>query len=292
MSRIVLDDGIITKKIGSGSFGDVYLAESYDDAEKHNKIACKIEERYDELGDKKASRLLLEYKNYKYLHKRNFGKGIPKILKYHQCKDYNIMYMQLLGPSLEDLFNNCSRKFSNNTTRCIAIQIIELLKKLHQNNFIHRDIKPNNFLVDAETQQYVNMVDLGLSKKYIHNKVHQENRKRKSLTGTARYASIYVHKGNNPSRRDDLISVGYMMIYFLKGKLPWQGLQKRKDLFSVDIICEKKINTSLDVLCQGVDKCFYTYLRYTCNLAYDETPDYSYMISLFRNKENYLEWIV
>lgn len=289
MGNRVMDYAVIIKKLGSGSFGEVYLAEKRNGG---TRVACKTEMRVSKSG-KKNSRLLPEYKTYKYLHKRKFGQGIPKIFKYQQCDDYNMMYMELMGPSLEDLFNKCGRKFNVATVVVIARQIIVLLEKLHNNKFIHRDIKPNNFLVDLKTQKIINIMDFGLSKKYVHTGNHLVNTPRKSLTGTVRYASIHVHNNNTPSRRDDLISVGYMLIYFLKGRLPWQGLQKKK-LFDVDIICKKKMETKLEDLCKNVPDIFYKYLKYTTELDYYDTPNYGYLKKLFTVKsldENNLQWL-
>lgn len=137
------------------------------------------------------------------------------------------MVMDLLGPSLQDLFQKCNRRFDLKTVVLIGKQVITRLEYLHSKKFIHRDIKPENFLMGTHQNcTKVFVIDFGLSKKYIQkNGEHIPYKDNKSLTGTPRYASINSHLGIEQSRRDDLESVVYMLIYFLKGSLPWQNLK-------------------------------------------------------------------
>lgn len=212
----LLENYVILEQIGSGSFGEVYLAQY----KYGGYVAVKVEDK------KKAQRIYNEYKIYRHLHKSNFNTGLPKIYDFLQSNEYNIMVMQLLGPSLEDLFNKFDRKLKLSTVFFLAEQLIILLEKLHDAGYIHRDIKPNNFLIGRDkNKSQIFMMDFGLSKKYLIKNRHIKFRDKRSLIGTARYASVNMHMGFEPSRRDDLESVGYMLIYFLKGSLPWQGLK-------------------------------------------------------------------
>jgi len=150
--------------------------------------------------------------------------GVPTIHWFGSEGDYNVMVMDLLGPSLEDLFQYCGKKFSLKTTLMVADQIVSRLEAMHNLNFIHRDMKPDNFLVGkGKKQDMVFMIDFGLAKRFRDPKTqkHIPYRDGKSLTGTARYASLNCHVGVEQARRDDLESLGFIMIYFLKGSLPW-----------------------------------------------------------------------
>lgn len=278
-TTILSESYIFTKKIGAGSFGEVYLAQ-------HKSgifVAAKVEER----GH--ISRILNEFKIYKYLHKSGFNYGLPKIYEFIQTPYYNIMFMQLLGPSLEDLFIKYGRKFQLPTIFKLADQFLLLLNMLHNAHIIHRDIKPNNFLIGKENKDELYIMDFGLSKKYINGGKHIEFRNNRSLIGTARYASINMHLGFEPSRRDDLESIGYVLIYFFRGSLPWQGknfrlkqeINKKDGMNNIDKIGEIKMCTSLDILCYGMPECFKEYLVYCRRLKFDETPDYDYLRSLF-----------
>jgi len=290
---------IITKKIGSGSFGKVYIAEINDNND-NKYVAVKVEEK----KNSPVSRIINEYKIYKYIRKHGLRYAVqskkqvssilggemlsslrvPEVYDLYQTPNYNIMFMQLLGPNLEHLFINSDRRFRLSTVLLIGIQIINLLKDLHKINYIHRDIKPSNFLIGrGQDTDQIYIMDFGLSRKYIHNGKHIKYRNDKSLIGTARYASCNMHRGIEPTRRDELESVGYMLIYFLKGKLPWQHLPKIKGKKQINVIGDKKFNTTVDELCYGIPSLFGNYIQYCRNLKFDETPDYDYICGLFCN---------
>ena len=161
---------------------------------------------------------------------------------------------QLLGKSLEELFNLCGRKLSMKTTCVIGIQMVERLKYVHDKCHIHRDIKPDNFVMGiTQDENKVYVIDFGLSKKYKSQtkNTHIPFKTGKNMTGTARYCSINTHEGYEQSRRDDLESVGYVMLYFLRGILPWQGLKCRQDEDHYVKIHEKKKTVPLLELCKG-----------------------------------------
>lgn len=196
------------------------------------------------------------------------------------------MVMDLLGQSLEDLFNYCKRKFTIKTTLMIADQMIQRLEFLHNNHFIHRDMKPDNFLIGhGKKQNIVYVIDFGLAKRYRDPKTgeHIPYKDNKSLTGTARYASVNAHLGIEQSRRDDLESVGFILIYFLKGSLPWQGLQGKNKNDKYDRIKDKKVATTIESLTRGMPEEFNTYLQYCRNLKFEERPDYNYMRKIFKD---------
>lgn len=131
------------------------------------------------------------------------------------------------------------------------------------------------------------VIDFGLAKKFRESKApvlkgHIPYREDKNLTGTARYASINAHLGIEQSRRDDMEAIGYVLMYFLRGSLPWQGVKAHTKKQKYDKISEKKMTTPVETLCQGYPNEFAMYLNYTRGLRFDETPDYTYVRQLFR----------
>jgi len=271
------------RKIGSGSFGDIYLATNIVSGEE---VAVKLES-----VKTKHPQLLYESKLYRLLAG---GIGIPNVRWFGVEGEFNILVMDLLGPSLEDLFNFCSRKFSIKTVLMLADQLIARTENLHAKCFIHRDIKPDNFLMGlGKRANQVYMIDFGLAKKYRDSRTHQHipYREHKNLTGTARYASLNTHLGIEQSRRDDMESMGYVLLYFLRGSLPWQGLKAQTKREKYDKISDKKYSTPIEVLCKGFPSEFATYLNYCRSLRFDEKPDYAYCRKLFRDlfvREGYI----
>ncbi|XP_056665702.1 casein kinase I-like [Monodelphis domestica] len=265
----------IIRKIGSGAFGEIFLATNIQTGQD---VAVKLESR-----KTKHPQLLYESKVYMILQG---GLGIPHIRWFGQEKNYNALVMDLLGPSLEDLFNYCSRKFTLKTVLMLADQMITRIEYMHSKNFIHRDIKPDNFLMGTgRHRNKLFLIDFGLAKKYRDGKTkeHIQYREDKNLTGTARYASINAHLGIEQSRRDDLESLGYVLMYFNRTTLPWQGLRGATNkMEKYEKISEKKMATPVEVLCKGFPPEFAAYLNYCRALRFDETPDYSYLRQLFR----------
>uniref|UniRef100_A0A4X1VIW5 non-specific serine/threonine protein kinase n=1 Tax=Sus scrofa TaxID=9823 RepID=A0A4X1VIW5_PIG len=261
------------RKIGSGSFGDIYLGANIASGEE---VAIKLE-----CVKTKHPQLHIESKFYKMMQ----GGGALALWCGAEG-DYNVMVMELLGPSLEDLFNFCSRKFSLKTVLLLADQMISRIEYIHSKNFIHRDVKPDNFLMGlGKKGNLVYIIDFGLAKKYRDARTHQHipYRENKNLTGTARYASINTHLGIEQSRRDDLESLGYVLMYFNLGSLPWQGLKAATKRQKYERISEKKMSTPIEVLCKGYPSEFSTYLNFCRSLRFDDKPDYSYLRQLFRN---------
>lgn len=269
-----MDKYVIIKQIGSGSFGSVYLAQT----KKGSFVAAKVE-------DKNNPRLLEEYKTYKMLYKYGFTYGLPKVYQYLETPENNIMIMQLLGKNLEEMYNDNNKTLDIEIIKHIGLRIMRLIERMHVSGFIHRDIKPNNFLLSADNKlDDIYIMDFGLSKRYINNGKHIKFRSGRSLIGTARYASINMHMGIEPSRRDDLESIGYMLLYFVKGVLPWQGLNRvagANKMLNLEMIGEVKMVTDINVLCSNVDPCFKHYLTYCKGLNFYDTPDYDYLKKLF-----------
>uniref|UniRef100_A0A1Q3F4S7 non-specific serine/threonine protein kinase n=1 Tax=Culex tarsalis TaxID=7177 RepID=A0A1Q3F4S7_CULTA len=262
------------RKIGSGSFGDIYLGTNISTGEE---VAIKLE-----CIKTKHPQLHIESKFYRMLQG---AVGIPTIKWCGSEGDYNVMVMELLGPSLEDLFNFCSRRFTLKTVLLLADQMISRIDFIHSRSFIHRDIKPDNFLMGlGKKGNLVYIIDFGLAKKYKDSKTmaHIPYRENKNLTGTARYASINTHLGIEQSRRDDLESLGYVLMYFNLGTLPWQGLKAANKRQKYERISEKKLSTPIEELCKGFPPEFASYLSYCRQLDFTQRPDYCYLRKVFR----------
>ena len=207
------------------------------------------------------------------------------MISFGQNQEYNMLIMELLGPSLEKLFQLNNKQFSLKTTCMIGIQMLDRIEYIHSRKVIHRDIKPDNFTIGKGNKSHIiYILDFGLAKKYwsTTHKSHIPFTTGKRLTGTARYASINALSGFEQSRRDDLESIAYILLYFLRGSLPWQGLKinNREDRYKK--ICEKKKNTSSKDLCKGFPNELETFVRYVRNIEFTEVPDYDYLRDLLK----------
>ncbi|KAF8286236.1 putative casein kinase 1 isoform 2 [Trypanosoma cruzi] len=267
----------LIERLGGGSFGEVYTGVH---VHSGTHVAVKIE------APRKHSRAMLEYRIYSEFNECAVAVGFPQVYFGGRVGGYNVIVMDLLGPNLEQLFSICGRDFGVKTVCMIGIQIIQRIQCMHSMNYIHRDIKPENFVMGVGGHsQTVYVIDMGLSKRYRDSFTmrHIPWEDNKSLTGTARYVSINAHRGIQQSRRDDLESVAYLLFYFLRGSLPWQGLKSQPNDYRYTRICDMKAKTSSETLADGHPKEFARLLDYVRALKFEETPNYSFCLQLLND---------
>ena len=281
----------LNQKLDHGAFGEIYLGLNQKTLQE---VAVKLE-----IKSSKHPQLHHETRILKDLQN---GIGIPKIYYYHEIENYSCLVMELLGKNLENLFTNLGRKFSLKTTLLLGKQMYNRIEYMHKKGIIHRDIKPNNFLMGRNDKNNIlYIIDMGLSKRYIdQNKKHIPYKEGKNLTGTVRYAYIFTHLGFEQSRRDDLEGISYVLIYFLKGSLPWMGMKGKNKKEKYDKIKNKKINTSLDKLCEDLPNEFIDIVNYPRKLKFEEEPNYDFIYGLIEKimmREKYemdfkYDWVV
>ncbi|KAJ7334705.1 kinase-like domain-containing protein [Mycena albidolilacea] len=278
-------------EIATGGCGQVFLGVH---TVAGKEVAIKLEPAI-----AKHSPLKQESKIYKTLMG---GTGVPWVMWSGRQGDYNVMVIDLLGPSLEDLFKMCNRHFSLKTVLLLTDQLISRIEFIHTHGLVHRDIKPANFVMGTgKAASMVNVIDFGLAKKFrdsrtfLHIPYKQDDF---HGVGTSLFAAINTHLGVESSRRDDLESLAYMLIYFLRGTLPWRKIRAPAAPPSTflpsstgapynpvsatwDLIRDAKLAAEPLLTC-GLPPEFDVLFRYARGLEFDDLPDYGGLRALFR----------
>jgi len=275
----------VVKRLGAGCFGEVWRGVntgSNDPKLSGQEVALKFEFR----ESKSAPQLFREVEVINQLRKAGTPQGVVECLYFGKEGSFNCMVMEILGKSLEDHVQACGGKLTPKTTTLIAEQVLQRIEYFHAAKIVHRDIKPENFMFGVKNKiHHVYIIDFGLSKNYwdAARNTHQVQKTGLSLTGTARYASINAHEGVEQSRRDDLEAIGHMFMYFLRGALPWSGLDAQTQEEKYRKICDKKKHTPLPDLCKGFPIAFQEYLAYCRALGFSDKPDYDKLYNLIRS---------
>lgn len=268
-SIMINDRYKLIRRIGSGAFGLIFSAKNVNTDEI---VAVKLEPttQPDTLTHEAA---VLQ-------HLSNIP-GIPT-LRYYGIPDHNrYMVIDLYDKTLQTVSYDYKKTVPIALIRAYALQIIQVLSAVHERGFVHRDVKPENFMI-RNTSTTLYLIDFGLARTYIDSetKMHRANKVRTAnvdgkicVTGTSRYISPNVHDGNEPSRRDDLISAMYVISYLLKGSLPW------KTSGSNEALSEMKKNIQPDELFLGLPNSYVDIFKYLSSLSYDQKPDYAFILS-------------
>lgn len=262
----------IVKKVGAGGFGEVFIAKDKTGAE----YAVKVEPTT-------CPAPQLEYEMKVYLRLRDVP-CVPKVRGFWEDPSAHKRFLafQKLGPNLED-GKRCLYK--SERLLWAATRMVYNLKQIHAAGVLHRDIKPENILIGPEDDATkigrdtsFFFVDFGLSKVYVEKDgSHIPFVSDKKMSGTARYASLNLHRGRQQSRRDDLESLGYVFVYLYRGTLPWIGLRHSTSTKTSEVIGEMKASMSLEKLCEKCPPQLLQYLKYVRSLEFSQTPDYGYL---------------
>lgn len=264
--------------LGKGGFAFVFAG--WDNLMNEN-VAIKVENK----DRKNASRSIK--KEYRLLVKLcNFNCPVPKAIWCGRCEDRRVMVMSRQGESLSDFFKLCGKIFSLQTTLSITVELITILESLHEAGVLHRDIKLQNFLTGFKKSDEFYVCDFGLSDFYVdpENNSHIPLTKGHSRYGTVRYASLNNHRGIEQSRRDDLESLGFVLIYAAKGSVPWQTIRNDDRRKKWSQVYEMKRRITLAELCEGLPDCFRIYMEYVRSLEFDGKPEYDYLRNLFQEE--------
>lgn len=266
----------LEEQLGAGAFGEIYAGV---DTKTQEQVAIKLEHVSAE-----HPQLAYEARVYAQLNRARVT-GVPQLLYSGKEGKYNVLVLQRMGENLEAVLTKCERHFSLRTVLLLAQQLLTILEQVHDQGIMHRDIKPDNLVLGSGSNTHqVYLIDFGLSKCFWNPNTdeHIQYRTDKHLTGTARYASVNNHKGHEQSRRDDLESLGYVLVYFLNGRLPWQSqtAPSRKEKYRMMCTMKEQALRSQSLF-TNLHPVLQTYCRYVTALQFQDRPDYVYLRRLF-----------
>lgn len=265
----------------SGSFGEIFLCHNL---ETHEEAAVKLESV--------ASYTDLLFREAGILKKIEGTPGTPKVLWYGHKPGFHALILQLLGPSLHKLFCLSKKQFSLKTVLMVADQVISRILSLHSHHLLHRDIKPENLLIGLEhNSTLIYLIDYGLAKKYKNKQGHSAYEENLGFIGNQKFCSANALLGIQQSRRDDLEAIGYLLIYFAKGSLPWDDIKATARNDKKEFITKMKTQVTVETLCEGLPEEFSLYMQYVKALGFETKPDYRYLLNLFRGLMQKNEWL-
>ena len=272
-SKLIFGKYSLKYLIAKGSIGEVFLGKNILD---NKEYAIKLEKA------KKGESIL---KQEAYILLLLKGPGLPSVISFGQSGKYHVLVENLLGESIYNIWLKKKKKLNLKDTCMFAIQALERLEYIHSKNYLHRDIKPGNFLVGNPDKSQIYLIDFGNARKYRSSRTgkHIPFATNRKMCGTIIFLSSNVLKGIEQTRKDELESLGLVIIYLYQGILPWSDL-KCKDIHQyLDKIKKLKLKISNEELCKGLPEEICEYMNYIINMNFDENPDYRYLQSLFLN---------
>ena len=264
----------LERRIGKGAFGEIFLGTTLAD---NRAVAIKLER-----PETKRPQLTGETK---LLMRLRGAPGVAQVYAWGKRDSQSYLVMELLGPSLEGLVAMYKTGLPVKSVLMIGDQMILRVKYLHSRGYLHRDIKPDNFLMGlGASSSLLYLIDFGLAKQYWDPRthIHTPFKQGKRLTGTVRYASLSTHLGCEQGRRDDIEGIAYVLIYLLKGMLPWQGMPAKSRNEKYRLIMQRKADVTIEELCAGLPSQIGELLRYARALRFEEAPDYKYLRTLLK----------
>ena len=272
MTTTIINDYKLIKKIGAGAYGQVWKGRH---VITQNEVAIKLE--------KKNIRKMLKYETIILRHLSNI-KNVVNIKYYGEMNNYNYLIMELLNQPIHIFYNKLMREndSENKTIKRFGLQMLQCIKSIHDMGIIHRDIKPSNFLLNTSNKSLL-LIDFGLAKQYIsRDGIHKPNVYSIKICGTVRYISTHVHDRNEPSRRDDIISMVYVIIFLMNRTLPWQDVIYITKMEKCQMIYDIKKFVTHEELCNLLPDKLKNIMDYSYGLEYNETPDYDYIEFLLK----------
>eukprot|EP00274_Cyanoptyche_gloeocystis_P005108 CAMPEP_0196654580 /NCGR_PEP_ID=MMETSP1086-20130531/4309_1 /TAXON_ID=77921 /ORGANISM="Cyanoptyche gloeocystis , Strain SAG4.97" /LENGTH=323 /DNA_ID=CAMNT_0041986431 /DNA_START=83 /DNA_END=1051 /DNA_ORIENTATION=- len=273
-SRLIAGRFVLGQKIGGSS--EVFAGV---ECSSGRKVAIKREP-----VDRKYPELVYEYRAYRRLNRKQ-ADGFLRMHFYGRDGDFEYLVLEMGGPNLKDLFLSCQRRLSLKTVLMLGIQLLDRIEYVHSLGYIFRKLKPRDFLMGSGSNSHrVFPIDFALFKRFRDPETgeHIPYREKREIMARVKYASIEVNFGVESSRRDDLESLGYMLIYFMRGRLPWsEEARVARDDEGDLAVARKKEQVTLKELCRGLPREFEQYLRYVRGLHFSEQPDYGFCRNLF-----------
>lgn len=288
LNKIIFGKFQTMKLIGKGAYSRVFSVRNIANKKTY---AMKVQDRSELYGN-------LENEAYNLYQLK--GLGIPKIISYGHYRKYNVLVMELLGKALDKLFIeniNIGEKLRKKDAILAGIQMIDRIEHIHSKNLLHLDIKPDNFLVGEPDSSLLYIIDFGFTKQYksFRTGKHIQYSKKSFFNGNLLFSSARTMNGIESSRRDDLESLGYVLIHLFSKELPWKNLHyKNKNEYAQKAFRLKK-TLPLETLCKDAPKEMIDFMKYVKSLKFEEEPKYDYLRNLLENsikkyKDPHFSW--